>query len=90
MAKYFTQPRRIGLIFSITPPTGWEREARKISLSQQQLQEPQNRIIIDSPSHLLEHDMMSYRVEVGSQIKIDDVGLALKNCLSDALDRSVR
>src|SRR6266536_4496850 len=33
IAKYFTQPRRIGLIFSITPPTGWEREARKISLS---------------------------------------------------------
>ena len=33
IAKYFTQPRRIGLIFSITPPTGWEREARKTSLS---------------------------------------------------------
>jgi hypothetical protein len=33
IAKYFTQPRRIGLIFSITPPTGWEREARNISLS---------------------------------------------------------
>src|SRR6266542_1375274 len=33
MAKYFTHPRRIGLIFSITPPTGWEPEAPKISLS---------------------------------------------------------
>src|SRR5215471_4299381 len=33
MAKYFTHPRRIGLIFSITPPTDWEREARKVSLS---------------------------------------------------------
>src|SRR6516225_12229256 len=33
IAKYFTPPRRIGLIFSITFPTGWEREARKISLS---------------------------------------------------------
>src|SRR5215510_8693817 len=33
IAKYFTQPRRIGLIFSITSPTDWEREARKISLS---------------------------------------------------------
>src|SRR6266850_3386281 len=33
MAKYFTHPRRIGLIFSITPPTGWEREVPKISLS---------------------------------------------------------
>src|SRR5260370_40548902 len=26
IAKYFTQPRRIGLILSITPPTDWERE----------------------------------------------------------------
>src|SRR5215472_16079526 len=33
IAKYFTQPRRIGLIFSITIPTGWERKTRKISLS---------------------------------------------------------
>src|SRR5215831_11317626 len=33
MAKYFTHPRRIGLIFLINSPTGWEREARKISLS---------------------------------------------------------
>ena len=33
IAKYFTQPRRMGLIFSITPPTGCERDARKISLS---------------------------------------------------------
>jgi hypothetical protein len=33
MAKYFTHPRRIGLIVSITPPTGWERETRKTSLS---------------------------------------------------------
>ena len=33
MAKYLTQPRRIGLIFSISPPTGWEREAPKICLS---------------------------------------------------------
>ena len=33
MAKYFTHPRRIGLIFSITPTTGWDWEAPKISLS---------------------------------------------------------
>ena len=33
MAKYFTHPRKIGLIFSITPTTGWDWEAPKISLS---------------------------------------------------------
>lgn len=31
MAKYCTQPRRIGLIFSITPLIGWDREPRKLS-----------------------------------------------------------
>jgi len=30
---------------------------------QQQLQEPQNRFVIHSPRHLLQHDMMSHRVE---------------------------
>jgi hypothetical protein len=32
-AKYFTHPRRIGLISSINPVTGWERWPRNISLS---------------------------------------------------------
>ena len=40
IAKYFTQPRRIGLIFSITSPTGWDRELRKISLSLPQQRRP--------------------------------------------------
>lgn len=33
MAKYFTHPRRIGLILSITPLMGWDMEFRKMSLS---------------------------------------------------------
>jgi hypothetical protein len=33
MAKYFTHPRRIGLILSITPLIGWDMEFRKMSLS---------------------------------------------------------
>src|SRR3954469_19107290 len=57
---------------------------------QQQLQEPQNRIIIDSSRHFLKHDMMPHRVEVGSQIKVDNTRLALQDCLRDALDGSVR
>jgi hypothetical protein len=57
---------------------------------QKQLQEPQNRVIIDPSRHLLQHDMMPYRVKVGSQIKIDDVGLALQNGLRYTLDGSVR
>jgi site-specific DNA recombinase len=57
---------------------------------QQQFQEPQHRIVIDSPRHLLQHDMMFHRVKVGPQIKIDHVGLALQDCLCDALDGSVR
>jgi len=31
-SEYFTQPHRIGLIVSITPPTGWEREVISHSL----------------------------------------------------------
>src|SRR5215469_8160708 len=57
---------------------------------QQQLQEPQDRIVIDSPRYLLQHDMMPDRVEVGTQIKIDYVGLALQNCRRYTLDGSVR
>jgi len=57
---------------------------------QHQLQEPQNLFVIHSPRHLLQHDMMSHRVEVGSQIKIDHVSLAFQNCLGYALDGSVR
>jgi len=53
---------------------------------QQQLHEPQNRTVIDSPGHFLQHDMMSHRVEVGPQIKIDYVGLALQTCRRYALD----
>jgi hypothetical protein len=34
--------------------------------------------------------MMPHRVEVRAQIKINDVRFALKNCLFDALDRSMR
>jgi len=74
--------------------TGREHSALRNSLLprclQQQLQEPQNRIIIDSPRHLLQHDMMFHRVKVGPQIKIDDVGLASQDCFRDALDGSVR
>ena len=57
---------------------------------QQQLQEPQNQIVIDPPRHFLQHDVMSHGVKVGSQIKVDHVGLALHNCLGYALDGSVR
>ena len=57
---------------------------------QQQFQKPQNRIIINPPGHLLQYDMMFYRVKVGPQIKIDDVGLAFQNRLPHALDRGVR
>src|SRR5215468_6689397 len=57
---------------------------------QQQFQKPQNRVVIDSPRHLLQHNMMPHRVEVGSQIKIDYVGLALPNGLLHQLDGSVR
>jgi len=56
---------------------------------QQQLQEPHDRIVIDSPRHFLQHDMMLHRVEVGSQIKIDHVGLALQYCRRYALDGSM-
>src|SRR6476646_3275148 len=37
----------------------------------------------------LQYDVMSYRVEIGSQIEIDHVGLAVQYCCRDALDRRV-
>ena len=57
---------------------------------QQHVQKPQDRIVIHSPRHLLQHDMMFHRVKVGPQIKIDNVALALQNRLLHALDSSVR
>ncbi len=53
---------------------------------QNQFEEPQNLIIAHSPGHLLQHDMMPYRVKVASQIKVDDVGLALDDRFCNALD----
>src|ERR1700680_2834332 len=56
---------------------------------QQQLEKPQDRFIAYSPRHFLQYNMMSHSVEVGSQIEIDDVGLALHDCIRYAPDGSV-
>src|SRR5215471_9247659 len=37
----------------------------------------------------LQHDVMSYRVEIASQVEIDHVGLALQYRRADTLDRRV-
>jgi site-specific DNA recombinase len=49
-------------------------------------EQPQHLRIVDSPRNFLQHDVMPYRVEVASQIEIDDVGLALQYCCRDTLD----
>ena len=33
---------------------------------------------------------MPYRIEIGFQVQVDDVGFALDDCVRDALDRPVR
>jgi hypothetical protein len=40
----------------------------------------QDTFVLYSLRHFLQHDMMSHRIEVGPQVQVDDVGLALCDC----------
>src|SRR5215467_400054 len=56
---------------------------------QQQLEQPQHLSIADPSSHFFQQEVMPYRVKVGSEIKIDDMGEPPQDRFRDALDRSV-
>ena len=56
---------------------------------QEQFQQPQDCFIIHSPRHFAQHDMMSHRVKVRSQVKINDIALALQNGFPYAPDGSM-
>src|SRR5262249_51993344 len=66
------------------------RNALSARCFQNQSEEPQHRVVTHPTSDFLEHDVMSHRVEIRSQVEVDDVGLALNDRLRDALDRRVR
>src|SRR5215471_10262625 len=57
---------------------------------QQQLEQPQHLGIAHPPSHFFQYEVMLYRVQVGSEVKIDDVGQTPQDRFRDALNRSVR
>jgi len=57
---------------------------------QNQSEEPQHRVVAHPPRHFRQYDVMSHRIEIGLQIEVDNVGLALQYCFRDALDRCVR
>jgi hypothetical protein len=57
---------------------------------QNQSEEPPHRVIAYPPSDFLEYDVMSHRIEIRSPVEVDDLGLALNDCLRAALDRRGR
>src|SRR5205823_8286410 len=44
-----------------------------------QLEEVHDILIIDPPGHLLAHDMMTHRVEIGAQVQVNYLCLAIRN-----------
>src|SRR6266567_5353028 len=56
---------------------------------QQQFEQPHNLGVVHSACHLLQYEGMSNRIEVGTQVEINDIGHVPHNCLRDALNRSV-
>ena len=54
------------------------------------LQQAHDRAIIDAYGNLLQQEMMTHVVEVGSKIQIDDTGLAVNNPLTNSQYRIVR
>src|ERR1700681_844105 len=57
---------------------------------QHQSQEPEHRVIAARTSHFRQYDVMSHRIEIGSQVEVDDIGLALDDCVCHAPDWATR
>src|SRR5262249_7451267 len=53
-------------------------------------QEPQHRIIAHPRCHFHQYDVMPYRVEIGFQVQVDDVGFPMDDRLRHPLGRHVR
>src|SRR5712691_2966863 len=68
--------------------------ALRNTLSARRLQhhpeEPQHRVVAHPTRNLLEYDVMSHRIEIRSQVEVNDVGLALQDGVRNALDRRLR
>ncbi len=74
--------------------SGSDHPALRNALPARRLQnhpeEPQHRVVAHPSSDFLEYDVMSHRIEIRSQVEVNNVGLAQQDSLRDALDRRVR